>query len=700
MQLPPELKFLAPFLLKPEHEYRSAAWLMSNFEDNNWTYSFDYKQPKSLDWNIVLDDGSLLTARKNKPLLDGLKYFLTSCTRNSLGYMEETNDLKGSQLQQFHSTCHILDYLLLNGKRFQLATYGLEGLTEGNLIEVLDNIAANSSTEESVYGWRNRLRDYCLNLLNSTDEAKILSTLNAIPQMHVITTEQSDDDNLGILHALIPRIRAALYLNGLYHKQVKNGNQPNSARIAEQIYKDTIYGRHGRKSLYTILCYNENASTFDREYPGAPVINDSSVSMTFSTYCTYRRALYNLGTLHEINIPAPTIEALVAAERHAPKLTPLGRFRTLPSAVVFKALRQGIEFHLEYGEELTRALCRVALECRKRRVSPSALTAEELQGLVGDKLRHLGIKKLSLAVRTLNQGSFGTAIKGEQAEYFRGLRANTPLLELVSVYIGAVQLTTGILMARRASELYTLNAATCLDISEQFLFFLNAKSTRHLFGFRRTEARPIEPIAADMIKNLIKMQKTLKRIGYLSELQTLFATPSFRGASALTDSNQYVFNRNLDLFCDYFETPLNSNGERYYLRQHQLRRFFAMLFFYCGSFSKIDTLQWMLGHTDPNHVYRYITESTDGATLAGVKAHYVAEQLHQGNMENFLELSDLLNERFGTTDFSLVDTNDLEDQIRELMNEGWVEIEPEFFKDHYGTKFKVVARLTRTREAT
>lgn len=108
----------------------------------------------------------------------------------------------------------------------------------------------------------------------------------------------------------------------------------------------------------------------------------------------------------------------------------------------------------------------------------------------------------------------------------------------------------------------------------------------------------------------------------------------------------------------------------------------------------------MLGHTDPNHVYRYITESTDGATLAGVKAHYVAEQLHQGNMENFLELSDLLKDRFGTTDFSLVDTNDLEDQIRELMNEGWVEIEPEFFKDHHGTKFKVVARLTRTREAT
>jgi len=201
-----------------------------------------------------------------------------------------------------------------------------------------------------------------------------------------------------------------------------------------------------------------------------------------------------------------------------------------------------------------------------------------------------------------------------------------------------------------------------------------------------------------MIKNLVKMQKTLKRVGFIPELQTLFATPSLKAASSLTDSSPYVFNRNLDLFCDYFETPLNSNGERYYIRQHQLRRFFAMLFFYCGSFAKLDTLQWMLGHTDPRHVYRYITESTEGTILAGAKAHYVAEQLHQGNTESFQALADLLEYKFGTKDFSVIDTNDLEDQIHDLMKEGWVEIEPEFFTDHQGKKFKVVARLIRTPE--
>ncbi|MGY2292593.1 hypothetical protein ACW9H6_23020, partial [Pseudomonas sp. SDO528_S397] len=95
------------------------------------------------------------------------------------------------------------------------------------------------------------------------------------------------------------------------------------------------------------------------------------------------------------------------------------------------------------------------------------------------------------------------------------------------------------------SELYELSAEDCLDETEEWLLFRNAKSTRHLFGVRRREARPIEPIAADMIKTLIRMQKVLRRIGFIPKLQMLFSVPSFRGAAQLTNSSAYVYNRNL-----------------------------------------------------------------------------------------------------------------------------------------------------------
>ncbi|RML30043.1 hypothetical protein ALR00_00988, partial [Pseudomonas savastanoi pv. retacarpa] len=226
-----------------------------------------------------------------------------------------------------------------------------------------------------------------------------------------------------------------------------------------------------------------------------------------------------------------------------------------------------------------------------------------------------------------------------------------------------------------------------------WLYFRNAKSSKHLFGHRRSEARPIEPIARDMIKNLIKMQKILLRIGYIKSYHTLFALPQMRGNRGLVDSGNAAYNRNLDIFCDYFEMPVNALGQRWYLRQHQMRRFFAMLFFYCGSFSSLDTLRWMLGHTDIKHVWNYLTESTEGAILASAAAQHAAENIHIGNTENFKELVELIKEHYQTENYTLIATSELEDYISDLMSEGMVEIEPEFFTDADGTHMKIVSRL-------
>lgn len=698
MQLPPELDFLAPYLIAPTESYRYASWLINDFDAEVWEYSFDYKKPKYLDWRIILDDESLLTASKNRKLLLGLKYYLTSCTRDSHGFMAETNEIQGQQLMRFCHACHVMDYFLIHGNRYQLAKYGLEGLNAGNLQEFLEKLANNPAIPEAIYNWRERLRAYCLHLVNSACPLEIAKVLETMPQISVITDSQQVSDELGIAHETIPQVRAALYLQGVYHKQT-SGNQPNTILMSQKIYPETLWGKNQPKPTHDILSYNDACSLFDREFHGVPITSGAREKMRDSTYFAYRRAVYQLGVLHELELPAPRIEALMKAEKFSPDLAAIGRFRTLPSDFVFKGLRQAIEFHLNHGQELTNAFCRIALECKKRNISPSYLSTDEVQKLAGPTLVAFGVNRLSLSITTAHNTWGRGNIKGTKESYFEDLRANNGLYELLTIYVGCVQLTVGILMARRASELYELNAEDCLDETEEWLLFRNAKSTRHLFGMRRREARPIEPIAVDMIKTLIRMQKILRRIGYIPELKTLFAVPNLTGAAQLTDSSVYTYNRNLDLMCDYFETPLNAKGERYYFRQHQMRRFFAMLFFYCGSFAKLDTLQWMLGHTDPKHVYRYITESTDGAVLASAKAQTVAEQLHHGDIENYVELTQLLKHRYGTEKLTLISAHDLEDQIRELMDEGWVEIEPEYFNDHRGKQFKLVARLVRAPEA-
>ena len=694
MLLPPELKFLSPLLNSPREEYKTAPWLLSDFDAPVWQYSFGYKKsPKELDWQIKLADGSSLLDKKNEDLCLGFKYYLTSSTRRDFD-LGTTNELEGQQAKQFGRACQIIDFLLINDKRYQLSTYGLAGLTGGNLIEMLETFSKTPSSAESVYNWTPTLREFCHSILADTSEMEILSVLKERPQLLVITNEQKDEDELGIPYELIPPIRAALYIRGLYGTpQVEYGHQPNTIRLSGILYPHVLWGKNQFKPVHSILGFNDDTSLFTREYPGVRTNTGTLELMRDQTFFTYRSTVYNLGTLHEIGLPAPTFNALKEADCFTPELGTKGRFRTVPSDLVFTSLKNAIDLHIDHGSKIIKGFCRIAKECQKRGVNPSTLSEAEVQHIVGKDLVELGVSRLSLSARIIDTKTLRESIKGDKEEFYANLRSNTGLYDLLAVYVGGIQLTVGILMARRVSELYSLKADKCLDETEEWLLFGNGKSTRHLFGMRRTEARPIEPIAVDMIKNLIKMQKVLLKIGYIKSYKTLFALPQMRGTRELIDSSSNGYNRNLDMFCDYFETDVTDEGQRWYLRQHQMRRFFAMLFFYCGSFSNLDTLRWMLGHASLQHVYNYITESTDGALLNSVGAQFAAENIHVGNIENFTVLAEMLKERYGTDDFGLIPSSELEDYIVDKINEGMVEISPVFFTDATGEHMKVVARL-------
>ena len=196
-----------------------------------------------------------------------------------------------------------------------------------------------------------------------------------------------------------------------------------------------------------------------------------------------------------------------------------------------------------------------------------------------------------------------------------------------------------------------------------------------------------------MIETIEHFQSNLITLGALEKHTNLFAVPPMSGEIRLSYSGQCTHHRNFDAFCDYFETPLSAAGQRYYIRQHQLRRFFAMLFFYSSSFGGLETLQWMLGHTDRKHVWHYITETTDGPVLRGAKAQYITEYLTHNGDENYKELSCLIKDKFDTDDFHLVDSHELEDYIESLLEDGQIEIEPEFFEDENGDQMRVIVKI-------
>lgn len=689
MQLPPELEFLNPFFVDPSIALRRVDWLISDFDDNHWEYSFGFKTPKVIDWDVQIDDGSRLIDSKNREILDGLKYFLTSST-NPLN--QSVTNSSGMRANELGRALHIVDFLLLNAKSFGLAKYGLAGLGRDSLKLILSEICSSNDSAESVYGWSKRLSMYCLNLALETNPVEIEIAFNRWPNLKNITAEQIESNTLDIPLEIIPRIRASLYINDIYRTSKDKGYVPNSAIISKVIYRDTLKGRFEDKPVAEILSIKDDGS-FSRELLPIAVSTAKRERMGESNFREYRKTLYLLGKLHELGLPAPCPSDLDSARQFVLPTDKAGRFRTLPSRIVFGAVRNAIEFHIKHGRAIIDDLCKIALHCKLKGIPSSELSDSAVRHIIGENLRQLGVEGLGLS-RRASGTDYSQRTKGANREYYSEFRANKGLLELVKVYIGSAQVVIGALMGRRIGELKDLHASNCLDISEQWLVFKNRKSTQNLFGLRQIEVRPIDPIAVQMIKSLVRMQKIFKRLGYINELKGIFCSPSTNGGLSIVNMTSHSYNQNFDFFCDYFETETNDEGKRYYIRQHQLRRFFAMLFFYSSSFGGLETLQWMLGHTDVKHVWHYITEAMDGATLKGAKAQYVAEAMHNGEIESYESLADLITARYGTKDFTLVDTDELEDYLSDLMDEGAITIEPEFFEDDDGQRFRVIAQVT------
>jgi hypothetical protein len=695
VELPSELDFLKAFYTNPRTEYKKASWLLSEFDAPIWKYDFNFATPNTINWNITLDDGVSLLANKNRPLLEGLRYFLTTSTRSVRGSAIELGSLS-TQMTMFNRAIHIGDYILLNAKEYQLSKFGLAGLNSNHMKRMLDIFSNTNGSEESVYEWTRTISKFCLSLIHTSKTFDLDSILDQHPRMRIVTEKQLNDHRLELTFDLIPYARAALYLHGYYkNRSIVGVRAPNTLKLAKSLYANTLKGGYLKlKTLSSLEFYTDDErEVISREHPASSVRTGDHEAMTSGPYRAYRFLTYNLGILHEIGLPAPEVSELKQILDYEPPLSEAARFRTLPYPIVRDTFRKSIEYHFKYGELLAEGFCRMAEHCTINGIPPTQITNDELQDIIPPELIDMGIRKLGLSCKTV---STRHGAPRKQANYFIELRNNVGLIECLRIYIGCVQMVVGTIMARRVGEMLDLHSTDCLDKSEKWLIFLNRKSTSNLFGIRQRQARPIEPIAVNMIKNLISMQQRLLKIGFIAEMTSLFAPPSLLGDSGLIQQTMYAYNKNLDLLCDYFELPLNSKGERHYIRQHQLRRFFSMVFFHASSFGGLETLQWMLGHTDMQHVWNYITESTDGAVLRSAKAQFIAESLHNGDITAYEDLAKLLKNRYNTDNFALVDTTELEDAITDLMKIGKVQIEPEFFIDETGQHMRVVVKVQST----
>ncbi|WP_448090810.1 integrase [Pseudomonas azerbaijanoccidentalis] len=676
-------EFLEDFKLVEAAPHTTAPWLLNDFNENIWVIQTTQKIPYELHWGVSLWDGSMLTDDKNEILLRSLKHLLIIGTN---GVNEEFAMLAPvSQYMRLACSSRLIDYLLINAQSYDLCRFGLGALDADNLKGILNHLAAYAWSEDSIYAWHERVTAFCKLQLSTLSDSEAEKIFAKYPSMLEISDDVCEDIKLDIAASEIPRIRAAMMKANLYYGN-NDGYKISTKALSERLYPDTLRGRQTAKSALVMLSFFPNEQSYKREYPSVSVTTGESEILQDTLYFYYRYTLVNSASLSTLGLPAPSDTDTI--KEHVPTLNQSSRFRSVPSGNLLKLFRRSMEFHLEHGRKILNGFVRVATYCHARNISMTRLPQAEFLKIIGPELANFGVKKLGLSShrKTLTR----SRRKGSREQYFQQLRANYGLLELVYVYLGSVQLTVGMIMARRVDELITLEAKKCLDITKSWLIFKLAKSTRRALGIRQRQSRPIDAVAVEMIEELRRLQKLLKRLGVIDDLSDLFATPPSMGHKVLQDCSLHLYNRHLDFACDYFESDVTTEGERYYVRQHQLRRFFAIMFFYTNSFGDLDTLRWMLGHRDVEHIWHYLTECLEPKDLRGAGARYFADLAKHDRLENYQNLQDLLYAEFGTTKFALVDEQKIEDYLAAMLEEGKARIEPKFFKDENGKSMQIL----------
>lgn len=690
-QLPPELEFLLPYV-KDDGTYTKARWLRVPFLSRVWKIVTN--NITTIDWQVpVGKERILLTSPVYADVLEVFRSWLILST-----HFDVTNGRLLSptaEYERIHVVIDWIDYFLLNADALKLREHGLQAISRNELALAYDRICSDSRTSISIYQWPSRVAEYLRQGIATLNEIDVINALEVhpflaqdIPDVIDRVTDLNDDE--------VVRARVWMWRESRYRLDKRTTTGFRYAPSLNHLTKQQYAGIIGKtrsfpqiRELGLVPGYRVNF-----EYAKAPVLSVRDNQISRANAQSYFESLLLLNALREAGLRVAKVprDALLGIKATL-GVKQGGRFRTLPADVVFVMLRKAIEFALEHGPHLIDSF--IALATAAKTEGRTVYKQAEAAGI--ERYLSPTTAKFGVGAWTIESCAAGSGVIDNPPpvlsgpEYFRKLRQNHGLMEMLLVLYGSIQFSVGVLSARRIGELVDLRCgrASCLDVSRTRLVFANRKSGTD--GRRETIARPIPPVVVELIEIVERLQRELVKAGVISSFTKLFAQPAQRGTRVLFGLSSDQYYAAIDYFCDYIEAPLNQNGERYYPRQHQLRRFFAMLFFWASGFGGIEAVRYFLGHTNVEHAWNYITESVPGSVLRGAQVDFALDSVCKDSPES-KALSDILQLHFGTRQFQIVEPDVLSDYIEDLIIEGKVKVEPQFIDG--GENYRVAILVT------
>lgn len=324
-------------------------------------------------------------------------------------------------------------------------------------------------------------------------------------------------------------------------------------------------------------------------------------------------------------LPEPSQISLRRATGIAKRLTRQSSHTLfMPVDIGLAFLNSAMRFVHMYGEAIVGYYLAVLADFNRVNPHPS------LNKSLNRRLNDWCIKSGEPIAAILNISEFR---RQEEKPNFDRFRSSPTLHEALQVLIGACIVCMALLKPSRDEELTHLKR-DCLreDAGGYWINFNLGKSNAGEAW--QDEDRPIPFISAKAIHLLQCLGNGLstlfgedRKIG-----GNLFYLPKAEGMGALTAHGD-LLNNHLDIFCDFVGLPPDVEGRRWYVRIHEMRKWFLLLLFWSGRFDVLDAARWIAGHTDAKHIYAYIEKEFPGEELPQLEAEYSIDRMYRREME-------------------------------------------------------------------
>ncbi|WP_347365993.1 integrase [Vibrio vulnificus] len=718
------------------YDDRQPEWLESSFPADKWVLTFG-KKPKTVHWDTVyLDDGKKLTDTKHQKLLNSFKYWITAADNP----LENGGKIisRNTAHQKVNRVIALINTILLYSKELKLAKYHLLNVNDDFWLNILLKYAEYGNFL-GVYEVDKRTKE----LLNNASKGVSDANVQVIKEKYPYISRGIDQDEIFLSPGERERACTWLFEQGYYQGEAIIYTGLSSV-LGELLFDGKMLYHGINLPNYAELHLKEPKRK--SEYRAVDNI-DSSSGTNQKSISSLIEAIRLIHTnLWQEEVASPSILSDRVSAGSISRLVSLknaGRTRTLPPKFVFNLIRQCFEFakeHLPTEEGAVTLLDETLILLSKARskstvrhsnkLRPSykaSVWNEELHRDMNGTERGYWLQTEainSLSNEYLRKGikqvkSFAEGVENRHEK----IRANESLFDLFSVLQGAIQVLVGAIMARRQDELIKLKSHGNLSpninpfsekgVKAEYSLIFKVKKTGSK-GVNATIERPIPLSIAKFIWQLEQFNINVSELNLSKGKLSLFNTLDSR-CCQLNPIISKTYNNHIDELCDYLETDLveYNNGEyrRNYVRQHQLRRFFAMAFFWSKGFDGMDALRWMLGHSDLEHLYHYISESEKGAVLNGAKASVIVRGVvdttsELAKLEGIEEVRTLIANRLtgdrstpitiepvseAVEDYDdesyltiphisqLQKEQDIETEVLYLLEEGRIALEPEFF---------------------